>query len=136
MSAANLPTGSGDYGYADACTKQGAYYHPVKQRPPMPLEPTPTPGRDGHVPLSIPVNPPPGEDSKLWAAERADCQEIADDAFAGRPAPKRLDSMLEVCESLGGIGLSWPTPVNVTTSAPSQTEGAPISTVTPTPTTQ
>ena len=56
ISAANLPMGSGDYGYAEACAERGAFFHPVKLLPkpsPIGLAATPiaTPGPDGHVPM-------------------------------------------------------------------------------------
>jgi hypothetical protein len=97
LSAANLPMGSGDYGYADACTKEGAFYYPVKRLPRSPVHPTPvlTPGPDGHVPLDIPVNPPQGSiynrmPREVWARTRAMCQVIADKQAAHQPLDGRL----------------------------------------------
>ncbi|MGH7879774.1 MAG: hypothetical protein ACREQD_09800, partial [Candidatus Binataceae bacterium] len=91
MSAANLPMGSGDYGYADACTKQGAYFHPVKQRPKPPAVPTVTvtPGPDGHIPLDLPSSPPPRSSyyrqPDVWARILRMCQEVADRQYQNQP---------------------------------------------------
>lgn len=95
MSARNQPMGSGDYGYADACTKEGAYFSPVKQRPPVPPRPAtpmPTPGPGGHVPLDIPVNPPSespySREPQTWAMMRANCQKVADRLYYKQPVDR------------------------------------------------
>jgi hypothetical protein len=92
MSAANLPMGSGDYGYAEACTERGAFFHRVKLLPkPAPLAPTPvvTPGPDGHVPLDIPVSPPLGSlDPGVWANMRKECRRERRVSGGRRPTAK------------------------------------------------
>jgi len=50
LSAANPPMDSSDCGFADWCTKQGAFYSPVKQRPIITPTAVVTPGPDGHIP--------------------------------------------------------------------------------------
>jgi hypothetical protein len=108
MSAANLPMGTGDDAYADACTKKGAFYHPVKRLPkptPMALAPTPiaTPGPDGHVPLpwDLPKNPPKGTDPETYANLRAMCQAIADKAYAHQPIDD--ESIKECGRAVAGL---------------------------------
>lgn len=62
-------------------------------------QPTPLP----HVPLAIPVTPPPGWVPKQWAELRARCQERADELAAHRSIPQVDWSLREVCGSLGVI---------------------------------
>jgi hypothetical protein len=90
MSAANLPMGSGDYAYAEACTKREAFLSPVKQLPkPSPIAPTPiaTPGPDGHVPMpwGLPKEPPTGTNAEQYENLRTMCQAIADKSYAHQP---------------------------------------------------
>ena len=94
ISAANLPMGSGDYGYAEACTERGAFFHPVKLLPkpsPIGLAATPiaTPGPDGHVPMpwDLPKEPLKGMpyDLQTWRNMRSECQAIADKSYAHQP---------------------------------------------------
>ena len=86
-SEADAPMDSSDYGYADACTKEGAYFHPVKYRPAPSVATTvvATPGPDGHIPLDIPLKPPSGSPyekiPEFYARQRAICQEIVDQQF-------------------------------------------------------
>lgn len=136
MSAANQPMGSGDYGYADACTKEGAYYWPVKQRPRVsarPTTPMPTPGPDGHVPLGLPLTPPHGSPFERapvqWSLLLAACQRVADARAAHKPIG---DSDWHVCGTLRNAVRVYGRPLPpVESSTPSNV--APSPTVTPTP---
>ncbi len=62
-------------------------------------QPTPLP----HVPIAIPVTPPPGWVPKQWADLRARCQEIADYSTAHRPIPTSEWHLIEVCHSLSVV---------------------------------
>ncbi len=135
MSAANLPMGSGDYGYADACTKEGAYYHPVKRRPVPVVAPTvaASPGPDGHIPLDIPTEPPKGSpyeaNPSLWARMRSNCQEVADRLYAHEPVDH--EEWLECGRMRMTVRAYNGTAPSVSPPAP---VSSPIVTVTPTPT--
>jgi hypothetical protein len=132
MSAGNLPMGSGDYGYAAACTKQGAYFHPVEQRPPIPLVATPTPGPNGHMPLSIPLSPPLGSgwSPDLWARQRAQCQQLADNS-PDLPTAHSFE-LAELCSSLSAMGLS-PSPIGSPPESQPSSTGSSVPTPIPTP---
>ena len=134
MSAATLPMGSGDYAYADACTKQGAYYHPVRQlprKPPAKAAVIATPGPDGHIPLGdVPLTPPPAlnMDQRDWTNLRNTCQHYLDESYAG----KRVD----LHEGYACTSVRMATRVYGHLASPmpsSSPAGSPLPMVTPTP---
>jgi hypothetical protein len=133
LSAANLPMGSGDYGYAEACTERGAFFHPVKLLPkPTPLTPTPvvTPGPDGHIPLDIPVSPPPGSgrNPEEWTNWRKECQIVADKQAAHQPVDR--DQVMD-CGRMRMVVREYSQPASpVPATSPSNLS---LPTITPTP---
>jgi hypothetical protein len=66
-------------------------------------QPTPLP----HVQIGMPVTPPPGWDTKMWANLRAHCQGIADRAAAGMPYSRWQD--MEDGKSVCMTGIPIPT---------------------------
>ncbi len=136
MSAANQPMGSGDYGYSDACTKEGAYYWPVKQRPRTQAHattPMPTPGPDGHIPLGLPLTLPPGSPFESapaeWRLMLAACQRIADARAVHEPIN---DSDWHACGTLRNTVRVYNRPLPPVESSPAG-NAAPSPTATPTP---
>jgi hypothetical protein len=99
-----------------------------------PMRPTPvvTPGPDGHIPLDIPLRPPPGSpyenDQQGWINMRNDCQRVEDSIYAHQPlGPEEW----RVCTTLRMTVRDYgkPTPATSPTSPAKQ----PLPTVVPTP---
>lgn len=63
-----------------------------------------------HVPLTMPVNPPPGWDPQYWATLRAECQEIADKVQSHIPLSSTEDDIGHACMSAGGVPNNAPAP--------------------------
>jgi hypothetical protein len=133
-SEADAAMDSSDYGYADACTKQGAYFHPVKHRPAPSAATTvvATPGPDGHIPLDIPVKPPSGSPyekiPEFYARQRAICQEIAERQFLHQAVDR--ESLLDC----GRMRMTLRTYSKGASPTPlASPAGTPLPTVTPTP---
>jgi hypothetical protein len=72
----------------------------------QPTKPSPSP--TGHVPLALPIQPPPGWNPQDWARVRQGCQTVADKAAAHQPFNNADSSNVGICRSLNFENLPGP----------------------------